>query len=379
MKISFSQKKSKDKDQLKKIEIAIFGSFSARSKGDLAILISMIENILKLNRNVDFFIPSKRPEELKKYINHENVTIYKTITAYFGLSTIKYMNKSEILVFGGGGLFFDQKMLNPFFNHIVNLFFLTLINKILFRKKTYLFSVGASHLNSKLGLALTGFILNNVDAITVRDNATFNLFSKLTDKRIDLFYDPAFLLEPSSSKKVDKFVALLPNDKSKIVFCVNDSILRSCKERIVQTLIKLQKKYFVFLCMNIDDQGILDDLFERSDIGSLLTVNRLDYSPQEIIRIFGYFDYVISAPMHASIFAFVANSKLITIDYDDKVKELNNILKSKNNIDLNERDLRMDSLDEKYESDNLIDCGQIRESALKNFLRLVRYANKSAV
>lgn len=314
---------------MNKKTIHLFGSYSGYNKGDLAILYSIIKGIFEVEKNINFIVPSKHPNKIKNYIPFSNVKIYKTITSYLGMRTFNMIKRSDFLFFGGGGLFFDKKILNPFYNHVINLFLISLINKIFYKKKIYIFSVGASHLNSKFSLFLTKFILNEAFSITVRDEYTKNVFSKLTKKNIDIFYDPVFSLEPREIK--------MGEYKKNILLIINKACLNDRAKNSVLDFIEQKKNDNIFLIQNCDDQGVvrilLKDIKNRSNINYL---NENNLNPEELSFFYGSFPIVISFPMHGSILTYLNNDiKLITIKYDNKVDNLNKIINNKNYIELN--------------------------------------------
>ena len=298
----------------------------------------------------------------------KNVYFFKGITSYIGFKSFKYLNRSDIIVIGGGGLFFDRKIFNPFFNHIINLFFIVLINNLLYKKKVYLFSVGASHLNSKISLFLTKYILNSSNIITVRDNLTREIFSKLTNKKISVFYDPAFLLKPKMNMEIDNLINKM--GEKKILISVNSFILYKKKKFLIDLINTLDKKYSIFLYENRSFQNNalnfynLNKKYLNSNNIYLLGEN-IYYSPEEIIYLLSKFNFIISAPMHSSIFAYNVNQKLYVYEYDFKVREFNNIIKNKNILNSSGLIDNYNILDNYYE----IDYQKNKESILYNVSR----------
>ncbi|RKY21418.1 MAG: hypothetical protein DRP62_07980, partial [Planctomycetota bacterium] len=174
--------------------VVIFGSFSGRNKGDLAILRSQL---IQLKRwaieEITVYVFTKDTRQLREYLsdiitdgtdrNKLNIKILRSFTAYIGPMTLPVLARCDKVIIGGGGLFFDTKLLNPFFNHVLNLFFITALIRLL-HKPTLLFAVGCSHLNSKLSRVLTQFIINNAQIITVRDQSSKSELSCLANKSV---------------------------------------------------------------------------------------------------------------------------------------------------------------------------------------------------
>jgi polysaccharide pyruvyl transferase WcaK-like protein len=316
-----------------KKHIFIFGAHSAFNKGDLAILSEMITNLEEKYDNLEFIIGSKKPIELGVFFQKNNVKIYKDYKSYFGFHTFKNLKKSNLLIFGGGGLFFSKKLWNIGYSHILNLFIICLINKYIYKKPIYILGVGASHLHTTLSLYLTKFILNASIKITVRDSSTKNIFKKLTQKKIEVYYDPVFLLKPL--RNVDIYHLTNKIKQPRVLVCINNRLLNYSKD--LKILIgRLQQKYSIFLYSNTNKQDCVLKTIKKERLKNVYYMRENNFSPAELIYFFKQFDYVISSPMHGSIFAYVANSRLITINYDDKVLELNKIIGNDNSVSLNE-------------------------------------------
>ena len=126
---------------MKTTKITILGSWSGRNKGDLAILRSILIQLQNTNKLLTVYIFSKDVNLLRKYLkditkdssNDIKIKILKSINVYFGPKTFHTLALCDKIIIGGGGLFFDTELFNPFFNHILNLFFIVVLLRI-FRK-----------------------------------------------------------------------------------------------------------------------------------------------------------------------------------------------------------------------------------------------------
>ena len=367
----------------KSVKITIFGSYSGHNKGDLAILISFIKNMSKRTREIMFLVPSKNPNVIMKALSgfeQEKVSIFKTITSYWGFHTIKSIKTSDLLVYGGGGLFFDNNPFNIFYNHLVNLFFLTLVNRLFFKKPIYIFSVGSSHLKSKVMISLTKYILNNSNYITVRDYHTANLFSRYLQRDVGLYYDPVFLIDGNNkiSSHIENFINKL-SDNSKIIVILNESFINQIRnnsrmQEMINVVNKLQEEYKVVLTYNTTISKHINKLYDSCDNINLEVFHPLDAEPGEIIYLYSIFDFAICVPMHAAIFAYNAGTKMITIEYDNKVKEFNKIIGNKNTVNINDLK-RIPWNIEHYNDINWEKKANIKENALENFIKLKEIIN----
>jgi len=365
-----------------KYKIIIFGFYSGNNKGDLAIMQSIIKNINKKVKNCTIYVSSKKPRHIENCIEAKNVICFKSLTNYLGLQSIYYLTRADVIIIGGGGLFFDRKLYNPFYNHIINIAVLSLLNKIFLRKKIYLFSVGSSHLNSRLGRFLSKLILENSDEITVRDKLTEKIFSGLTEKNLKVFYDPAFLLIKKKNKKVDEIVSSLSKNK-KLILCINEYIFaikgsKKAFEKFVLCLKKLQKDYSVLICQATTNQALAKKLYKKANMGELYYMEKNDFSPEEFIYLMSKFDVAVCVPMHSSIFAYLGEAKFINIVYDKKVEEFNKIINNRNYIfplDFDKIPFLVENIT--MANTHLNPINEIRSNALKNFDNFLSFLNQN--
>jgi len=347
-----------------KTKITIFGAHSGYNKGDLAILLSMIKTIESLSGDVLMFLGSKKPKELNKFIKSKNVVINKDFFSYFGFQTIKNIKNSNFLIFGGGGLFFSKKIFSLWYNHVFNLFLITIINNVFFHKPIYIFSVGCSHLDSLISKLMVKYILSSSTKITVRDYLSMKLLKPLTKKDIKIFYDPAFLLKAKKNGSIDSKLNKVKGPK--LIFCINGGLLKN-KKYLVEVIKDLQKNFSVFIYENSSKQENVKNIFTEADNKRLYALLDNNYSPEEIIYLFSKFDFVISAPMHGSIFSYNAKSRLISIEYNDKVEEFNKIIKNRNILKINDLK-KIHSIINNYQNINFESTeNNIISSALNNF------------
>ena len=363
-------------------KIAIFGSFSGYNKGDLAILLSMVTNLLHNEKKVTLFIPSKNPAvlcEILPKFEENNLTVFKTITAYLGMRTLQIIRSSDILIFGGGGLFFDKKPYNIFYNHIVNLFLLTLANKLFFKKPIYLFSVGSSHLRSKIMISMAKFILKNSSYITTRDDHTTDVFTQYSKKKVETHFDPAFLIDAAAKTTAHADNLLKKSHERRIIFVFNELFLNQVYHdfkvhELVNIINRLQGKYQVVLSHNTIESKQIDQLYVLCDKHNLELYHPDKSKPEEIIRFYSFFDFAICVPMHSAIFAYNAGTNIITIEYDQKVYEFNKIIGNKNSVNIYDLK-RIPFFIEHYNEIDWDKKNIIKENASQNFTKLKEIIN----
>jgi len=314
------------------VNIIIFGSYSGNNKGDLAILTAILNKLVGNSDVRKIYIPSKNPSLLTKFLFNPKLLFFKSLTSYWGFKTISYIRKSDIIIVGGGGIFFSNKIFNPFFNHLINIFFISLINNIFFKKPVYIMTIGMTHLETRVSKLLAKYILQTATIITVRDHLSLNIAKQICSKSIKMFADPAFTLSKPFFKlnKTSNEFKYTNSNLTKIIICINATLLEKKFNQIVSLINQLTKTSFVLLFENSYNLQNLHRLAKVLNVKNLCILRENKLSPVEIIQLISKFDIVISAPMHFSIFAHIARRPTILIEYNKKVKQLSKLLCNNN-------------------------------------------------
>ncbi len=322
--------------------IVIFGSFTGRNKGDLAILRS---EIIQLKRNaqkkVIIYIFSKETERLRQYlsdifINEEEtkleVKIFKGITSYIGLKTLPVLVKSNKVIIGGGGLFFDDRLFDISFNHLLNIFILSLFIR-LFRKDTLVYAVGCSHLRSKLARWMMKYVLSEAKIVSVRDELSRKNILECAEKKVEHVCDPAFLLEPKETEKTEELIQLWPKGR-KILLAVHEYIFFREKvpdrEKVLKNFVSQigqfasQNGYSILTYSNYTNQEFAEKIarYCGKPAKTMLSMGN-HLLPEELIYLFSKVDLVVASQMHVGIFSYLASVPFISLIYHEKVEQFN--------------------------------------------------------
>lgn len=354
--------------------IILFGSYSGNNKGDVAIALAITRSLLTNIYISKIYIPSKYPSLLSSYINNKKINIFHTLTSYWGVSTLKYLIKSDLIVIGGGGLFFSAKLFNPFFNHLINIFFIAIFNKLFLNKPLIIFAIGISNLDSTLSRFFAAFVFKHSTSIVVRDEHSYRIAKTLTDNKIIIFRDPAFTLKSSIAKKNTY-------KRPRIIFCLNDSLISKHSNDVYKLITSLSTNFEVFLFENTYFSGKLETFAKSFPSNNYKILIKPKLSPEEVVSLIKDFDLSISAPMHFSIFSFLAGTTTYLIAYNQKVVELAKILKT-NNLFYPEN---MSAISKKIESHkfynrvkvpfNVIDSARSGLAYLNHFIDELDYPN----
>jgi len=336
--------------------IVIFGSFTGRNKGDLAILRSELIQLKKnAQKKVIIYIFSKETERLHQYIsdiileeknkNIFEIKIFGSLTSYIGLKTLPILVKSNKVIIGGGGLFFDDRLFDISFNHLLNIFILSFFIRLL-RKDTMIYAVGCAQFKSRIGRWMMKFILNSVEVVSVRHKLSRKVISECTDKDIELGCDPAFLLEPKKTKRVDEIINSFPNGKV-ILLAVHKYIFLKEKlpdrEKVLKDFVSQisrfasQNGYSILTYSNYTNQEFAKKIagYCGKPAKTMLSMGN-HLLPEELIYLFSKVDFVVASQMHVGIFSYLASVPFISLIYHEKVEQFNIFVGNENYLYLSQ-------------------------------------------
>lgn len=274
----------------KKIKIAHIHVWDQKNKGDVAIVLAVQELLRKkfpASRILDFPV-----ETLKEYDQKK----------------IDRINQSDVLIFGGGGLFYHYFL--PY-----NLRVIAAIKvPIIIFGVGYIQEIGASGLDAtKLHSLLA--LVKKAKLVGVRDFYTKNflLRNKISARKIELIGDSATLL----SEQVPR--VSIPKDRVKIGLNLNYSgwlgfgqwrkdILKAYQD-LAHYFIKEYKAKVYYLKHHPGE----DNIYRALKIPRLEVI---DLSPREQKYVYGQLDLVVGMMLHVGVMSFGALTPEINVAYD---------------------------------------------------------------
>ncbi|MDO5028670.1 MAG: polysaccharide pyruvyl transferase CsaB [Bacillota bacterium] len=324
-------------------KLLLAGYFGFDNSGDDAILKAMVDNLKKLNKDLDLTALSKDPEKTAKTYNIKaaNRFSYKEVR--------REMKNTDVFVFGGGSLLQDITSSRSLYYY---LFLLKMAYT--FKKPVFIFANGIGPINKAFNRRLTKKVLDKAAYITLRDQSSYNFVRALGVKNdhIEVTADPVFLLESSSDARVDQIledqnivlsdrvlgISLRQWQKSPMLsrevakFC--DSLVEEDLDILV---LPMHYPYDVEYCQQIKTLSknkrvhVIDSKYEVEDLIGLLKRCQL----------------VMAMRLHALIYAAKANVPVIGLVYDPKLAGLINDLSIREYIKV--EDLTKERLREKYD------------------------------
>ena len=308
--------------------IGIYGAYGTKNIGDDAILISIITSIKKVIGDTEFIVFSADIKESNKIYNAGHIKYVKA-SLKRPVTLIKTILKTDILLYGGGGLIYDHHGLKGLLARLSYI----ILAKIL-RKPVMIYAIGVGPLITRFGGFLVAIVLNQVDLITTRDKESMKLLKDIGVNKPPMCVtaDPALCLPLEDSNVAMEIINKENISIDKMVIGLS---IRSLKDKtigikvIAQICDELAEAYnaeLLFIPMSKHKQAqFANDLYVNEEILKLLKhkesvkIIRGDYNPSEIKSIMGYTDLFIGMRLHSLIFAATMNVPIIGIVYDQKV------------------------------------------------------------
>ncbi|GGY82219.1 polysaccharide pyruvyl transferase CsaB [Cellvibrio zantedeschiae] len=322
--------------------IAIFGYYGQDNAGDEAILSALASGIKRTNPEAVISACSAKPEETKKShgidaFNYFSLAPKAIIKGLLRRSRLAYLKsiftffKADLIIIGGGGLYFDTKETNKWIFGYINL--IHLAKK--FGKKVALvgISVGPLHHQGSKDAIAAAFV--RADLITVRDNLSKELLTSLhiPEQKINVIPDLVFTFNSAPEERV---LSILKdegiNKTSKKIVSLVPCCYNMEKEGWLEQYVNLCEKILEIPSTEIwmvplQRHETFDDYFAANTIYNGLnpaaqkkcTILQKNYAANEIQGILSSADFVFAERLHGSIMALNTNTPFLGIAYMQKV------------------------------------------------------------
>lgn len=316
------KEESKNRQDLKKYDIALLGYYGYNNSGDEAILKSTLDSFRTIDPELTFLVFSKKPRETKKLYLVDSVN-------RFNLFKIIYiLKRTRLFLAGGGSLIQDNTSTRSIWYYLTVLRMAKRLGT-----KTMLFANGIGPIKRSFNRRFAGKVLNELQVISLRDAQSFNEIKALNVNKPDIYVasDPAVLLEASDETSVDELIRAekIPAHKPLIGFSIrkwaNSEYIDKIAE-IADYCIEKYNSHPVFIPMqypmDLDiSQAISGKMKHPSSI-----VTRM-YSPDVILGLTARLKLMVGMRLHSIIYAAAKCVPLIGLVYEPKVaaflKEIN--------------------------------------------------------
>lgn len=260
------------------------------NKGDLAIVLAVQESLRR-------HFPGAK-------INDFPVESIK----HYDRLTISAINKGDLVIFGGGGLFYRYFL--PYDKKAIS----AITSPLFIFGVGYIQEIGAPALNRE-ELSSLLFFVRRAKLVAVRDIYTFDflLKNKITTKKIRLIGDPAALLServPASFKSSEQIqIGLNLNYSGWLGFGRWREDILSAYREVANYFIDKHGAKIYYLKHHPGEEKIYPEL-------ALKNITLIDLPPRQQKYVYGQLDLVIGMMLHSSVMAFGALTPEINVAYD---------------------------------------------------------------
>jgi colanic acid/amylovoran biosynthesis protein len=354
------------------MRILLTNCYSRHNKGDAAIVSVMIEELQKIDRNIQLSISTMDDIQEDRYF--EKISLYSSfffeaiyryknsvdrvcmflyvivisfVWAFAKIATGKSISygmsielknvleqfaNADLVIGVGGGYLIGSKSIQGTVTLLLHLHNI-LIAKIL-HKPFILYSQSIGPFPNRLQAIYTAWVLNKTDEIIAREKITVGYLHEIgvRDALVYKSVDAAFLLKGVNADKMKKVlrknrvsfsrpkimvtVKRLPETKvlvfeQSLAECL-DMILSRSNDQIIFV------PHSTSVIHNDDDRQVIERIRRRMNFASRVVVLQNEFSCKEIKSLFSYADIVIATRMHSAIFALTNYVPTIAIAYEHK-------------------------------------------------------------
>jgi polysaccharide pyruvyl transferase CsaB len=351
---------------------SIYGYYGQGNAGDEAILSALVDGIRNELPDSHISVCSARPAETKQNhgvnaFNYFSIDAKSIIKGLLKRSRIGYINavtsffRSDVIIIGGGGLFYDTKETNEWFFGYIHL----IRRAKKFGKKVALvgISVGPLHHKSSEEAIKETFVL--VDLISVRDNTSRDTLIRcgVAEERIHVIPDLVFTLNSANEERITE---ILTQESFPTQGCHNIALTPCCyntqQTGWVEQYVAFCDRAANELSCNLwlipmqrhndhDDLSAIEMIYARLSETTKTRTHLLrgQYSAKEIQGIIGEADCVLAERLHGSIMAINTDRPVLSIAYMPKVVGVLELAKLEDKIIRNEDFLSGSFLDKALE------------------------------
>lgn len=312
----------------------ILGYYGAKNLGDDMMLRALIIWLGQQSRTVT--VISEDPSDTSKRFGVKSVANTPlflqwgwvgTVLKGHGVKLLKEIIKADEILIGGGDLIRDTKGWRTFFYTIEKLIF-----ALLFRKPTYMASVGISKPTKKYSKILLKFLLPKCKLIIVRDKRSLNFCRKIGVKNVTLAADIATTLAKNTLTYENQInlpekyclitLRVAPNLYGQ--FDINDSHYK-CFANTLDKFIEQTNSNVIFYPYqntNIDnDNDIHKIVLSNMNKKRSALIYDWDSDLNNAFNLAANANLVIGMRLHALVVAVSVNTPCIAMPYDKKLDE----------------------------------------------------------
>jgi polysaccharide pyruvyl transferase CsaB len=329
---------------MNRAHLSILGYYGYANTGDEAILDCLVSQLKEMDIGFRITVYSGNPEHTSSTygVEAEPNILPTSLSAWAVRSlgrnrrsffkAIKTFRQCDIVLVGGGGLFFDSPDTNRFL--------LEMLHKIRWarrlNKRVVLLGVGFGPIHFEQSRERLRQVLNSVDLIAVRDHDSRELVRQLGIDQPDIHTtgDFVFLLDMADPYRVSEIIknenlTLSDQPVIGISVCGYHTVMPGFKESIAGfcRYVTRELRARVWFIPMQTGGGIDDRDGARDIVGELENTDGIEiiegtYTPQESLGLIAQTDAMLTERLHGVILAMMARTPLFGISYMPKVSRL---------------------------------------------------------
>lgn len=334
--------------------IVICGNYGATNLGDEAILESILQFVHKAVPGAHVTVVSANPA-LTASQHHVNVVpkipsgFRSFFSAFFGKKlkkTLDAYRHADAIIFGGGGLFSDEKP------RAIFIWSMQILPALLMKKPVFCFGQSVGPLMMKMSRRMVKFLFRRMKVVIVRDEASRGLLEKIGVRHAEYVPDPVFGLNIGKNSHHSS-----AGDRDHHVLFSIRPWLRH-PEKNYETLARFidwlyetyhLKTFFVPFQSNQDDDSkemlAIAARLEHREAAKVLAYNE---DLTDVVQLMKKSTAVIGMRLHSLILAAITETPFLGLSYSLKVTEAVRQL-GMGNYFCEYRDLDLQTLKKKFE------------------------------
>lgn len=292
-------------------KIVLSGYYGFNNIGDEAVLASIVQSLKKEIPQVMITVLSNEPIKTRKQYEVESVNRWNLA------QIITALRESDLFISGGGSLLQDVTGKKSILYYLALIYLARIL-----KKPVMLYAQGIGPVERPWARKLMGRVLNKVDLITVRDQASCDdlLAVGVLRPPIVVTVDPVMGWEESEDRQLPENLQNFNWTEEKFIGIslrhwpgLNIEELASLSDYLVQIGFKV-----IFLPFHFPgDISVCRDVAKLMKEKSYLIKDNL--SPAEMMEVVGKMHLVIGMRLHALIMSAAQSVPFVSISYDPKV------------------------------------------------------------
>ena len=297
-------------------DVMISGYYGFNNSGDDAILLAIIDNLRSIKKDIQIVVLSKNPKDTAKNYAVDSIDRFNL------LEVIKTMKRTKLFLNGGGNLIQDVTSTRSLMYYLTTIYLAKLIGL-----KVMLYANGIGPVSKSSNRYFTSRIINRVDVITLREEASSLELAALGIKKPEVIVtaDPALGLEPACPEEIQNIFDQegISVDCPLIGFSIRKWAGYDRYSNIIaQAADYLEEKYNakpIFIPLHFpSDLSVAEDIASKMKHSPFILRN--SYGIDKTLGIMKKLDMVLGMRLHALIYSVSLSVPLIGLIYDPKVQ-----------------------------------------------------------